>query len=635
VNAAEAVLGRPPGLLLALVPALPLLGAAVLLLTGRRWPGRSSGWLATGLVGASFGLSLVLLLDLLGRPGEERALAVSVFDWVATGRFSVPVSLRLDPLSAVMALTVTGVGALIHLYSVDYMATDPRYPRFFGYMNLFVFFMLALVLADNFLLLYLGWEGVGLCSYLLIGYWFERPAAAAAAKKAFVTTRVGDSAFLVGLLLLWFRVGSLEFDAVFGRAEGLAAGTATVVSLLLFAGAVGKSAQLPLHVWLPDAMEGPTPVSALIHAATMVTAGVYLVVRAHPLFEASGAALDVVAVVGALTAVYAGLSAVGQDDIKRMLAYSTMSTLGFMFLGAGVGAYAAAIFLLVTHAFFKALLFLGAGSVMHGLGDETDMVRMGGLWRAMPFTFATWAVGWLAMAGVPPLSGFFSKDQVVAAAAHAGRTGLWVLALVGTFLTALYISRGTFVAFLGPPRHGGHPHEAPPLMRVALLVLAAGAAAGGVLGLSAATGLLPRFLEPVLGAAQELHAGPSEAVLAAVSVAVALAGVAVAWFVYLSGRIDWLALRARLWGWKRALLRGLYLEDVYAAALVGPATLAAAFAAYVVDLRLIDGAVEGLGRLVARAAAAGRRVQTGLVRAYALAFLLGAVGVLSYVVARA
>ncbi|HWO71052.1 MAG TPA: NADH-quinone oxidoreductase subunit L [Actinomycetota bacterium] len=632
---AEVPLHRPSEVLLSLVPALPLLGAAVLLLTGSRWRGRSAGWLGTGLVASSFALSVVVVAQLLANPVEARTFTVSLFEWVAAGRFSVPVSLRLDPLSAVMALTVSGVGALIHLYSVEYMARDPRYPRFFGFMNLFVFFMLTLVLADNFLLLYLGWEGVGLCSYLLIGFWFERPAAASAAKKAFVTTRIGDSAFLIGLVLLWLRVGSLEFDAVFASAQGLAAGTATVLALLLFAGAVGKSAQVPLHVWLPDAMEGPTPVSALIHAATMVTAGVYLVVRSHPLFETSGVALTVVAVVGAVTAVYAGLSAIGQDDIKRMLAYSTMSTLGFMFLGAGVGAYAAAIFLLVTHAFFKALLFLGAGSVMHGLGDETDMVRMGGLRRAMPWTFATWVVGWLAMAGVPPLSGFFSKDQVVAATAEAGRTGLWVLALVGTFLTAVYITRGSLIVFFGRPRHAGHPHEAPPLMRAALLALAVGAAAGGVLGLSATTGVLPRLLEPVVGGGAEAHARPSEAVLMAVSIAVTLAGIALAWFVYLSGRIDWLALRARLWGLKQALLRGFYVDDLYAGALVAPAKLAAAFAAYVVDRRVIDGAVEGLGTLVARLAAAGRRVQTGLVRVYALAFLLGAVGVLSYLVARA
>jgi NADH-quinone oxidoreductase subunit L len=413
----------------------------------------------------------------------------------------------------------------------------------------------------------------------------------------------------------------------------LASGTATVMALLLFAGAVGKSAQLPLHVWLPDAMEGPTPVSALIHAATMVTAGVYLVVRAHPVFEASEIALTVVAVTGIATAIYAGLSAIGQDDIKRMLAYSTISQLGFMFFGVGVGAYSAAIFLLVTHAFFKALLFLGAGSVMHGLGDETDLVKMGGLRRAMPVTAATWLLGAGAMAGIPPLSGFFSKDQVVAAASEAGRTGLWLVALVGALLTAIYISRATFMTFFGPARHQAHPHEAPPLMRGVLIVLAAGAVVSGVIGLSATTGLLPRFLEPVVaGVHAEEHVGPSELVLTLISVAVAAAGIALAWFLYF--RVDWVALRERFAGVKRAMLRGFYVNDFYSNVVVAPAKAVAAFSAYVLDKRVVDGAVEGVGRVFASAAAVGRRVQTGLVRNYALGILLGAVGVLWYVAVR-
>src|SRR5436853_3936733 len=343
------------------------------------------------------------------------------------------------------------------------MHGDERFSRFFAYMNLFVFFMLTLVLADNCLLMYLGWEGVGLCSYLLIGFWFERPAAARAAKTAFIVTRIGDTAMLVGIALIFVTFHSLDFGRVLHGASGaVSTGTVTAIALLLFAGAVGKSAQLPLHVWLPDAMEGPTPVSALIHAATMVTAGVYLVVRTHPIFEASSTALTIVAVVGVVTAIYAGLSAIGQDDIKRMLAYSTISQLGFMFFGAGMGAFSAAIFLLVAHAFFKAVLFLGAGSVMHALPDEeTDMTRMGGLRRAMPLTAATWVIGWLAMAGIPPLSGFFAKDQVVAAARQSGRIGLWYAALFGALLTALYESRATFLAFSGTPRYHGHPHDPP------------------------------------------------------------------------------------------------------------------------------------------------------------------------------
>jgi NADH-quinone oxidoreductase subunit L len=618
-----------------LIPALPLAGAAILLLTGNRWRGSAAGWLASLLVAVSFVVALVVFVDLISQPSAERLTHVKLFDWVAVGAFRVAVQFRVDPLSIVLALTVTGVGSLIHLYSIEYMHGDPRYARFFGYMNLFVFFMLVLVLADNFLLLYLGWEGVGLCSYLLIGFWFERKTAADAAKKAFITTRIGDSAFLVGILLIWLNFHSLDFDAVFNGAHGLADGTATVVALLLFAGAAGKSAQLPLHVWLPDAMEGPTPVSALIHAATMVTAGVYLVVRTHAIFEASGIALTVVAVVGIVTAIYAGFSAIGQDDIKRMLAYSTISQLGFMFFGAGMQAYAAAIFLLVAHAFFKALLFLGAGSVMHGLpNDETDLMKMGGLRRVMPVTAYTWMIGWLAMAGIPPLSGFFAKDQVVAAASQSGRVGLFYVALFGAFLTAVYESRATFLAFFGAPRYQGHPHDPPRLMRSVLIALAIGAGFAGVLGLSATTGFIPKFLTPVVGRTAEAIAGPSELVLSIVSVVVALAGIGLAWSIYLSGRIDWLALRARFGGAKRTLQRGFYVDDFYGGALVRPAKLGAAYLAYVLDRRVIDGAANGIGRAFATAAGVGRKIQTGFVRNYALAFLLGAVAILLYLAVR-
>jgi NADH-quinone oxidoreductase subunit L len=620
-----------------LIPAIPLAVASILLLSGKRWRGNAAGWLASGAVAAAFVVALMVFFDLVSKPVAMRNPGAhpQLFDWISAGAFHVSVAFRVDPLSIVMALTVTGVGTMIHVYSIDYMRGDPRYARFFAYMNLFVFFMLVLVLADNFLLLYLGWEGVGLCSYLLIGFWFERKPAADAAKKAFITTRIGDSAFLIGIIFIWFHFGSLDFDKVLPQANGLANGTATIMSLLLFAGAVGKSAQLPLHVWLPDAMEGPTPVSALIHAATMVTAGVYLVVRAHQIFEASSVALTIVAVTGVVTAIYAGFSAIGQDDIKRMLAYSTISQLGFMFFGAGMGAYSAAIFLLVAHAFFKAVLFLGAGSVMHALpDDETDMTKMGGLRRAMPVTAATWIVGWLAMAGLPPLSGFFAKDQVVASASQAGRTGLWYLALFGAFLTALYESRGTFLTFFGEPRYEGHPHDPPSRMRASLVVLALGAAGAGVLSVSATTGLLPKFLAPVVGPTKEAVSGPSELALSIISVVAALAGIALAWFIYLSRRIDWVALRARFGGAKRTLQRGFYVNDLYSGAIVGPAKLGAAFTAYVFDKKVIDGAVNGVGVAVAALARSGRRLQTGLVRTYAVGILLGAALILAYVAAR-
>ena len=617
-----------------IVPALPLAGAVLLLVAGRPLR-RVAGGLASLLVGAAFVVSVMVLIDLLGGGPEERTLTVRVFDWISVGSFEAPVELRVDPLSMVMALTVTGVGFLIHVYSIDYMHGDPRYPRYFAYLNLFVAAMLTLVLANNLVLLYVGWEGVGLCSYLLIAFWFERRAAADAGKKAFIVTRIGDTAMLIGIFLAFSTTGSVRFDEVFGGAGSIASGTATAIALLLFAGAVGKSAQVPLHVWLPDAMEGPTPVSALIHAATMVTAGVYLVVRAHAIFEASEIALGVVAVIGVVTAVYAGLSAIGQDDLKRVLAYSTISQLGYMFLAAGVGAYAVAIFHLVAHAFFKALLFLAAGSVMHATDGEVDVTRLGGLRRRMPVTAVSFAVGGLALAGIPLFAGFFSKDQILAATYEAGRTGLWVAGLVAAFITAIYVTRAYVLSFEGRPRSDLHPHESPPLMTVPMALLGAGAVLGGLLGVSIQSGRIQRFLGPVVGEA-EAHAagGLSEVGLSVIASIVAAAGIVLAWVVYGSGRVDWLAMRARFGGVRRALNRGLYVDDAYGVLLVAPGKAAAGFSASVLDVRVVDGAVNGVGRAFLRLAGVGRRLQTGLVRTYALAFLLGAAALVFMVVVR-
>jgi NADH-quinone oxidoreductase subunit L len=617
-----------------IVPALPLAGAVILMVAGKPLR-RIAGGLASLLVGAAFVVSVMVLIDLLGGGPEERTLTVRVFDWISVGSFEAPVELRVDPLSMVMALTVTGVGFLIHVYSIDYMHGDPRYPRYFAYLNLFVAAMLTLVLANNLVLLYVGWEGVGLCSYLLIAFWFERRAAADAGKKAFIVTRIGDTAMLIGIFLAFSTTGSVRFDEVFGAAGSIASGTATAIALLLFAGAVGKSAQVPLHVWLPDAMEGPTPVSALIHAATMVTAGVYLVVRTHAIFEASEIALGVVAVIGVVTALYAGLSAIGQDDLKRVLAYSTISQLGYMFLAAGVGAYAVAIFHLVAHAFFKAVLFLAAGSVMHATDGDIDVTRLGGLRPRMPVTAASFAVGGLALAGIPLFAGFFSKDQILAATYEAGRTGLWVAGLVAAFITAIYVTRAYVLAFEGRPRSGLHPHESPLLMTVPMALLAAGAVLGGLLGVSIQDGRIQRFLGPVVGEA-EAHAagGLSEAGLSVIASVVAAAGIVLAWMVYGSGRVDWQALRTRFGGVRRALNRGLYVDDAYGALLVAPGKSAAGFSASVLDLRVVDGAVNGIGRAFLRLAGAGRRLQTGLVRTYALAFLLGAAALVFLVVAR-
>ncbi|HEY6679520.1 MAG TPA: NADH-quinone oxidoreductase subunit L [Actinomycetota bacterium] len=615
-----------------IVPALPLAGAAINLFAGKRL-GRWAGVLASGLMVVAFALGLAILADLLKLPGVERSVVRHLWDWISVGSFHVAADLRVDPLSVTMMLVVTGVGAVIHVYSIGYMDGDPRSGRFFSYMNLFCFFMLTLVLAQNFLLLYVGWEGVGLCSYLLIGFWFDRPAAASAAKKAFVVTRIGDTFMLVGIALVFLRLGSLDFSAVLRPSvESVQpTGVFTVLALLLFAGAVGKSAQIPLHTWLPDAMEGPTPVSALIHAATMVTAGVYLVARTHVFFEISGVALTVVLVIGLLTVVYAATCALGQDDLKRVLAYSTISQLGYMFFALGLKAYAAALFLLVTHAFYKALLFLSAGSVMHGLGGETDLKKMGALRRAMPVTAAMFGVGALAIAGVPPLSGFFAKDQILEVANQSGYLLAWLVALAGAFLSALYISRLTFLAFFGRDRTERAAHESPPVMTVPLAILAVGAAFGGVLGLSATTGRLHGFLAPVLGEFAEGTSGLPTVVLSVISVLVALAGIGLGWLVYGSGRIDWVALRVRFAGVQRFLAHGWYVDDVYSTLLVGPGRAGAAFLASEVDQGVIDGAVNGVGQVFQWAASRGRKLQTGLVRNYGLAFLVGVVAIFVYV----
>jgi NADH-quinone oxidoreductase subunit L len=616
--------------LLWLVPALPLTGAAVNLFWGKRL-GRYAGWLASATVILSFGVSLVLMSQLVAKPAEDRLFLQHLFDWISVGRFQVGMDLRLDDLSMTMVLVVTGVGALIHVYAVGYMAGDPRYGRFFAYMNLFVFFMLMLVLGANYLVLYLGWEGVGLCSYLLIGFWSDVPANAEAAKKAFVTTRIGDTLMLVGLALIVSRFGTLDFEAVFGTAASvLTKDAATAIALLLFAGAIGKSAQVPLHVWLPDAMAGPTPVSALIHAATMVTAGVYLVVRSHVLFELSGVALTVVLVVGLVTAIFAATCAIAQQDIKRVLAYSTISQLGFMFMAAGMRAYAVAMFFLVAHAFYKALMFLGAGSVIHGMHDEQDLRQMGGLRRMMPITFVTFLVGALAQAGVPPLAGFFAKDAVLEVAQHTDRDAVYLLGSVAAFLSAFYLGRMLFLTFFGAARsdRARGAHESPAVMWVPLAILAFGVVTAGWLNLTP-EGRLAGFLEEITGAVPT-GIGLGALPLAGIAVVLSLTALVVTWWIYGSGRVDWRGFRDRLEPFPRAALNGWYVDRAYDTVLIQPAKSGSWIAAYVIDARIIDGLVEGIGAGVRRLADRGRLVQTGFVRSYALAIFLGAVAILIY-----
>jgi NADH-quinone oxidoreductase subunit L len=614
-----------------LMPALPLAGALVNLFFGRRL-GHRAHWVAVPPVGLAFCVALAAFLRVWR--GHE-TFAGPLWDWIVAGTFRAPVTFQLDQLSAVMLLVVTGVGFLIHVYSIGYMHADPDYPRFFTYLNLFVFSMVMLVLAGNFLLLYVFWEAVGLCSYLLIGFWYTRESAANAGKKAFIVNRVGDFGFGLGVMLIWTTLGTLEYTEVFARAPILTVGTATAISLLLFLGACGKSAQLPLHTWLPDAMEGPTPVSALIHAATMVTAGVYMVVRAHALFERSGVALDVVAWIGVVTAVFAATIGLVQTDIKRVLAYSTVSQLGYMFVGVGVGAYAAGIYHLVTHAFFKALLFLGAGSVIHALAGEQDLRKMGGLWRRLPQTRDVMLVATIAISGIPPFSGFFSKDEILAGAWFAGRPAIFLLGLVGSALTAFYMWRLLLLTFFGASRvaHevGHHVHESPPVMTVPLWILAILAAAAGLWGVPWAEGTwIGHFLDPVLGrgpAQEAVHHGPAWGLMA-VSVLAALGGIVVAWLFYIRGWADLGKVGVPQNAAHRVLLHKYYVDELYEALFVRPTVRVAEWCAQAFDLGVIDAAVNGVAALVARAAAGLRRYQTGFVMNYALSMLIGVVALL-------
>ncbi|MDP8937813.1 MAG: NADH-quinone oxidoreductase subunit L [Actinomycetota bacterium] len=641
-----------------LIPALPLLGFLVLLAFGRRLGDPRAGYLATAMMVAAFVVTLGVFADLMGEHHDHRSITRTLFTWIPSGGFQADVGFLVDPLSVTMALFVTGVGALIHLYSIGYMHGDERYHQFFVYLNLFAFSMLVLVLADNFLLTFLGWEGVGACSYLLISFWFERPTAAVAGKKAFVVNRVGDFGFMLAMFLIFATVGSLQYTDVFGAAGGLREDTATAIALLLFLGAVGKSAQLPLYIWLPDAMEGPTPVSALIHAATMVTAGVFLMVRVNPILDVAPGAETLIAVVGVATAFFAATVACAQNDIKKVLAYSTVSQLGYMFLAVGSGAYAAAIFHMVTHAFFKALLFLGAGSVIHGMHDEQDMKRMGGLKRWMPVTSLTFIVGWLAIAGVPPFAGFWSKDDILINAWEKSPV-LWAVGLVTALLTAYYMSRQVFLVFYGgerwregaapkspvaaeaQPDHepaaatGAHgdfkPHESPRVMVVPLVVLAGLAAVGGLINLPFSDFLhLEHWLEPVYGdRLHHLTSGTGTKVtLLLVTTGAALAGIGIAYLIYIRHRARETAVEPRV------LQRAWYVDDFYRGTVEAPGRALANWSAYVFDRKIIDGAVNGVGALVRAGGSRLRAVQTGFVRNYALGVAGGAVAVLAYVLTR-
>ena len=617
-----------------LICAFPLAGFGVLVVAGRRLGEPRAGWLATAAMVGSFASSVAVFASLMGRDPAERRFVVTLFEWVPAGDFSVDAGLLVDPLSVTMALFVTGVGALIHLYAIGYMHGDRDFSKFFVYLNLFAFSMLVLVLGDNLALTFLGWEGVGVCSYLLISFWFTEEANAAAGKKAFITNRVGDWGFMLAMFWSFTALGSVRYLDLFGHAGSLPSSTATAIVVLLFVGAAGKSAQLPLYIWLPDAMAGPTPVSALIHAATMVTAGVYLMVRVNPLIAAADAwAPDAIAWVGVATALFAAGAAMAQNDIKKVLAYSTISQLGYMMLAVGSGAYVAAIFHMVTHAFFKALLFLGSGSVIHALDGDQDMRRYGALRAAMPVTGVTFIVGWLAIAGVPPLSGFWSKDEILAYAYYSS-PALWAVGLVTAVLTAFYMSRLVFMTFYGEARYSDerHPHEPSTLMTVPLVVLAAAAVVAGAINLPFSSDLhfLGTWLEPSLFG-NEAHLGIGSGLqwlLALIAVAGGVLGIVGAAATYLRHRLP-----ASLLEWPAAA-RAFYVDEAVTRFVGGPGRrafdLVAAF-----DAKVVDGAVDGVGRSVRAGGTALRRVQSGFVRFYALLTAAGAVALLVWFISRA
>jgi len=612
-----------------LIPALPLIGFVVLLLAGKLLGEPRAGWIATTAAGASFLVTLMVFVGLLGRDSHsgERSYELILFDWLPSGSLQVEAGFLVDPLSVTMALFVTGVGALIHLYSVGYMHGDPKYSKFFLYLNLFLFSMLMLVFGNNLVVTFLGWEGVGACSYLLISFWHHRESAATAGKKAFVTNRVGDWGFMVATFAIWSALGTVTYTEI-ASSPAMTAATGTAVSLLLFVAAAGKSAQLPLYVWLPDAMEGPTPVSAMVHAATMVTSGVYLLVRMNNVLTDD--ALIVIAVVGAATALFAALCAVAQHDIKKVLAYSTISQLGYMFLAIGSGAYVAAIFHVITHAFFKALLFLGSGSVIHGMGDEQDMRKMGALRLAMPITGATFIIGWLAIAGVPPFSGFWSKDEILLAAWEQENIGplLWVIGLITALLTAYYMSRQVILVFFGDQRwdEDAHPHESSWTMTTPLCVLAGAAMVGGAINLPLVKDwlVLEHFLEPIFNDPHHFSSGTiTKVALAVISVCAALAGISLAVLSWLTRRISTDRLEPDF------LENAMYVDSTYARVVDGIGTSSFQGAADI-DERFVDGTVNTVGKLTMRLGQLIRPAQSGYIRNYAVGVALGALVIVAF-----
>ncbi len=632
-----------------LIPAAPLAGFLINGLFGKRFPKPVVSSIACGSVFFSLVAAVLALIELLGLDPEYRSIETLLFSWIPSGAFQVDIAFLLDPLSAVMMLVVSGVGFLIHVYSIGYMAHDKEFSRFFTYLNLFTGSMLILVLANNFLLLYVGWEAVGLCSYLLIGFWYKKQSASDAGKKAFIVNRIGDFGFAIGIFMIFWTFGSLNFSQVFESAASsfqIGSSVITAITLLLFVGATGKSAQIPLYVWLPDAMEGPTPVSALIHAATMVTAGVYMVARCNVLYTLAPTSLLVVALIGAATALFAATMGLAQNDIKRVLAYSTISQLGYMFLACGVAAFTAGIFHLMTHAFFKALLFLGAGSVIHAMSNEQDMRNMGGLRSKIKTTYLTMLVGTLAIAGIPGLSGFFSKDEILwkAFSSEHGGVVFWLIGVVTAGLTAFYMFRLLFLTFFGKPRYDKHKsehlHESPRNMLFALASLAVLSAIGGWIGIPASMGggnHFERFMEPVFASSAALashgenhHSHVTEYLLMTISVLFVLLMIYFAYVAYIRRPQLATSLRERFAGIHKVVYNKYYVDEIYAAVIVRPLIVISMFLWKVIDVAIIDGIANGLAYMVQSFSGSTRVMQTGYLRNYALMFLGGAIVVLAF-----
>ncbi len=653
-----------------LIPLFPAIGFTLNGLFGRRLGRKAVSWVGPSAIGLAFLTSILIFLELIRRPPSERLFEKVLFDWVVSGSFQTVIGYQIDPLSILMALVVTGVSFFIHIYSVGYMHDDSGYIRYFAYLNLFVFMMLNLILANNFLLMFVGWEGVGLCSYLLIGFWFEKDSASNAGKKAFVVNRVGDFGFILGMFLLFTSLGkhgiwTLDFTEVFSNAAKLDSTTVTAITILFFVGACGKSAQIPLYVWLPDAMEGPTPVSSLIHAATMVTAGVYMVARCNVLYSMAPLSMAIIAIVGVVTAIYTASIGFCQNDIKKVLAYSTISQLGYMFLGVGVGAYSAGIFHLMTHAFFKGLLFLGAGSVMHAMSGELDMRKMGALRKKIPVTFWTFFIATLAIAGVPGLSGFFSKDEILwqAFSSSHGHFLLWLVAAVAAGMTAFYMFRALFMTFFGEsrvdPHVAHHIHESPRMMTVPLMILAILSIIGGYVGVPHVLGganHIHEFLAPVVGGAEpsKAHAGISliaqawasggetgghsailELLMMALSVAIALIGIGIAYLFYIKNPALPKLLAERQKGLYQLVFHKYYVDELYEILFINSLKRLGTGLWRGFDELIIDGTVNGIAYLIGWLSGVMRRMQTGLVQNYAFSMVIGGLILVIYYLLRA